>query len=619
MAPEGYRLSVNDGGIEIAASGERGVMNAVATLTQLRSGNAIYAADVDDAPDVPYRGVIEGFYGAAWTHDFRLELFRFMGQCKLNTYIYAPKDDALHRARWRSKYTGKALERMKELCGTAAANNVRFVYAISPGLDIDLGSGYEKELRTLLDKCGSLYEIGVRDFAILLDDIETLDPAGHAKLLNDFETEFCRKREGVSDLIAITTEFCDAMLGKYTDEIAPLLDPAIKLMWTGPGVVPDSITSSSLQNINNKLGRKVFIWLNYPVNDTMGDNLFMAPCTGLGKDLKDHISGLVSNPMNQGRASLVPLFTVADFLWNSEAYDPEASLDAAAKMLEPDCFDGYRTFIGLTRASVINGGRSAFTGEKLLMKYAESPDSVTEEDLSVLSGIFDDLASGLSDLRKNGGKELVAEIEPWLAKAEAYAEAGQCLTFLERRGDNIDPGDPETADRISRLNAANDVRRKNPKIVSPDILTAAFGKLRQRIGRFLEAGGIATSSGAEPSTNLPVYESYDPYNAVDGYDETYFWSAGAPSAGSYFMLDYGEKMSFSGVTLLMGAPGHNDDYLRSGRVEYSEDGKSWKLIGNVSGRKFSSEVPFEARYVQVYCTGSQIYWTIIREFEAKKA
>ena len=50
------------------------------------------------------RGVIEGFYGAPWSHDERLDLIRFCAQHGLNTWVHAPKDDPYHRARWREPY-----------------------------------------------------------------------------------------------------------------------------------------------------------------------------------------------------------------------------------------------------------------------------------------------------------------------------------------------------------------------------------------------------------------------------------------------------------------------------------------------------------------------------------
>ena len=47
------------------------------------------------------RGVVEGFYGVPWQHEDRLWLLERMRGWGMNTYVYAPKDDPFHLARWR--------------------------------------------------------------------------------------------------------------------------------------------------------------------------------------------------------------------------------------------------------------------------------------------------------------------------------------------------------------------------------------------------------------------------------------------------------------------------------------------------------------------------------------
>ena len=284
-ADEGYILTVSPDGVKIEAQTERGIHYAIMTLLQLTEEGKCPVITVKDAPRNPLRGVIEGFYGTAWTHEYRKDLFKFMGENKMNAYIYAPKDDPKHRAQWRSLYTGAELERMTDLITAANENYVKFIYAISPGGDINLGSGYEADFKKLMAKCEQMYELGCRDFAIFLDDIPTLDAEGHGKLLSDFQTRFVETHDGVSDLIAITTEYGDPFLTDYTNRIAPLIHKDVVLMWTGPGVIPESITNRSLQHIIKTYGRNVLIWWNYPVNDTLANHLFMGPCVGLEKTL----------------------------------------------------------------------------------------------------------------------------------------------------------------------------------------------------------------------------------------------------------------------------------------------------------------------------------------------
>ncbi len=81
-------------------------------------------------------GVIEGFYGAPWSRAERFALFDWMVAWKLNTYLYAPKDDLKHRALWREKYSAAEAESLGELIWACKARGLRFIYALAPGLDI---------------------------------------------------------------------------------------------------------------------------------------------------------------------------------------------------------------------------------------------------------------------------------------------------------------------------------------------------------------------------------------------------------------------------------------------------------------------------------------------------
>jgi hyaluronoglucosaminidase len=100
---------------------------------------------------VKVRGVIEGFYGPPWSHTERLDLIRFCGEHGLNTWVHAPKDDPHHRELWRDPYPDDQLQLLSELVHEASRNEVEFVYAIAPGLDICYS--HVSEFEALLAKC----------------------------------------------------------------------------------------------------------------------------------------------------------------------------------------------------------------------------------------------------------------------------------------------------------------------------------------------------------------------------------------------------------------------------------------------------------------------------------
>lgn len=202
---EGYVLAANskeNGPMTIAIEGkdEAGTYYGVKTLKKLiveeNSERVMPEVYVKDFPTQHVRAIVEGFYGNPWTHQDRLEQFKFYGENKLNMYIYAPKDDPYHRDLWRDPYPAEEMARMQELINTATENKVDFVFAISPGKDITIEpegntdeaikAKAEADYQALVTKCESLYDMGVRSFAIFWDDIFTDDGVGQAALMNRF-------------------------------------------------------------------------------------------------------------------------------------------------------------------------------------------------------------------------------------------------------------------------------------------------------------------------------------------------------------------------------------------------------------------------------------------------
>ncbi len=616
-ADEGYILTVSPEEVKIETQTARGLHYAIMTLLQLIEDGKCPAVTVKDAPRNPLRGVIEGFYGTAWTHDYRKDLFEFMGENKMNAYIYAPKDDPKHRAQWRSRYTGAELERMTDLITTANDNYVKFIYAISPGGDINLGSGYEADFNKLVAKCEQIYELGCRDFAIFLDDIPTLDAEGHAKLLSDFQTRFVETHEGVSDLIAITTEYTDPFLTSYTDRIAPLIHKDIELMWTGPGVVPASITNASLRNIIKKYNRNVLIWWNYPVNDVLVNNLYMGACEGLEKNLYNSITGLTANPMNQGYASMVPLFTTGDYLWNPEAYDKEASLKAACEVLMPDASEALLDFISMTCASPMNKNTDSGELKALLDAFKKENNADTR---AALKTYFEDMVESADAILASANRPMVSEIREWIEKYRAYGEMGVAYMEMEEAyaaGKDMNAILP----LLGSYKKTEAAIANNPRLVSNYVMTPFLTTLTSRFGVLLGLSGEVTFAPAKPYTNCDHYEDFKADYMTDGDDSTYFWTAGTLTQASggkqgYFGVDLGEVIEVKNIYVATGVGG--SDVLIQAAVEYSADGKNWTELfdGTCKAETFLTGLSVKARYIRMRGTdASNTSWTKVRAFE----
>jgi hyaluronoglucosaminidase len=357
LPAEGYALAAftRKGGtaeVVLAGSGAAGTFYAAQTLRQLVAGTGTIAGvGIVDQPAMHHRGAIEGFYGSPWTQAERLDQLAFYGRFKLNTYVYAPKDDPYHRDRWRDPYPPDLVNDLRTLADAAAANHVRFTFAVSPGVSICYSD--PADVDALVAKLDAVYDLGVRAFSIAFDDIDYTRwncdgdrarygaPSSEAaagaqvELLNGLQRGFIADHDGAQPLQMVPTEYRGTDDSPYRTVVREQLDATIEVMWTGPMVVPAEITVDDASAAAGVFGRKPFVWDNTPVNDfpaTEG-RLILAPYARRDRGLSDHVTGIVLNPMNQAAASKVQLVGAADFTWNDATYDPARAHRAAATYL----------------------------------------------------------------------------------------------------------------------------------------------------------------------------------------------------------------------------------------------------------------------------------------------
>jgi hypothetical protein len=276
-------------------------------------------------------GVVEGFYGTPWTHDARLDVIRFMGEVGMDSYIYAPKDDPLHRQRWREQYEGDELIRFQELVEVSEESGVELVYAISPGLSIRYSS--EEDYIALKEKLFSMSILGVSQFALFLDDVpeqlqhpediekyNSLSQA-HIELINRLHQDL---QTVDATLIVCPTTYTTAWGSKeYIRELGKGVNQDIPLFWTGDDVAIGEITAQQASSWGELIGRKPWIWDNFPVNDFEQWRPIVGPIIGRSLDLSSEAGALFANPMDKPYLSMISLYTVAKYGGNPYGYDPE--------------------------------------------------------------------------------------------------------------------------------------------------------------------------------------------------------------------------------------------------------------------------------------------------------
>ena len=120
------------------------------------------------AEPIPFRGVVEGYYGRPWGTEGRLSLLKFMGENDMNVFIYGPKDDPYHHGKWREPYPAAEMADFQKLLKVAKANKILFTWAIHLGGSFKKGN--EADYEALFRKLGWMYDAGFRAFAVFFDD-----------------------------------------------------------------------------------------------------------------------------------------------------------------------------------------------------------------------------------------------------------------------------------------------------------------------------------------------------------------------------------------------------------------------------------------------------------------
>lgn len=429
---EGYCLSIERGRIVVAGHDERGLFYGVQSLRSLiEQGPNLPLGVITDYPDVPYRGVVEGFYGTPWSHEDRLRQLDFYGRHKLNVYIYGPKDDPYHSVpNWRQPYPEKEAGQLRELVARAHKNGVLFYWAIHPGQDI---KWTDEDRDMVIRKFELMYDLGVRAFAVFFDDItgEGTKAEKQAELLNYIDDHFIKPKGDVAPLVMCPTEYnkgWSRIEGGYLPTLGNKLNQGIEVMWTGNTVIA-TIDKPDMAWINQHIKRKAYIWFNFPVSDYVRDHLLLGPTYGNSLEIADDLSGFLSNPMERAEASKIALYSIADYTWNMRHYDSESSWRAAIADLLPNdaealtCFASHSSDLGANGHRFRRDESVALTPmlERLWRSRGADAEAhrVVEDELIRLERACDVL------LGSRDNPHLIREIGPWLRQGRLLAEYGR--------------------------------------------------------------------------------------------------------------------------------------------------------------------------------------------------
>lgn len=479
---EGYYLSVSGREIVVAGNDRRGLYYGIRTLEQLiaqaAASDSLPEVEITDWPDVARRGVVEGFYGTPWSHEARMSIIDFCSDHKLNTYIYGPKNDRYHRARWRQPYPEAEARQLQSLVAHAREREVDFVWAVHPGLDIKWN---EEDRGKLMDKLESMYRLGVRAFAVFFDDIgKGKNAAEQADLLNYINRNFIQAKGDVEPLIMCPSDYNRSRWHPetaYLETLGEKLDPEIDIMWTGDRALSD-ITADNLTWVQTILKRRPYIWWNFPVTDFSNDRILMGEVSGITPAIRTDVSAFVSNPMEYAEASKLALYSVADYTWNTGAYDAEASWYEGIRSLLPDAAEAFACFCRHSSAT----GEAHYpkaesecirpAADRFLKQYTQS-GNWQAEDMQALKDEFDRMALAADELKlAESNLSLTREIAPWITAFGLWAQMGQeALALAEAATEN----DPKAFDyALKRIGLLKRLLEKNNQETRPASIGTAI-------------------------------------------------------------------------------------------------------------------------------------------------
>lgn len=425
--------------------------------------NALSCVIIYDYADQQSRGIVEGYYGYPYTVSVKKDLMKFMMRHKMNTYLYGAKSDPYHSQYWTQAYPTSltaqqekngwlSQDMVRDITKTSASTKVNFIWAIHPGNDF-LGSS--SVVSNIMGKFDKMYQLGVRQFAVFVDDVGIPNTAEKYKLNADRVTEIQHELERkynasgavpadtVKPLHFVPQIYCSnfssgaAQREAFFSALATT-PASVTVYTTGWGVwsVPNS---SDLYEVKQYLNRNVGWWWNYPCNDNADgqiypmdtySNFYDMPAVNSNATLPTVLEngcGIVSNPMQQGEISKTPLFSVANYAWNTGAFNNKSSWEASfPAIVGKERAEAYKTLAEYLRYndpselnSLINTYKASLTGNMPV------PEKLKEKMTGILSA-----CSVLEELKESSSESdrlLYADLSPWLLKLKQMATSVNIL------------------------------------------------------------------------------------------------------------------------------------------------------------------------------------------------
>ena len=590
-------------------------------LKQMDS-NTIRNFHIEDWADVASRGFIEGYYGNPWSTEDRINLMKWGGYYKLNSYFYAPKNDPKHNAKWRELYTEEELNTLiRPLAEAGNASKCRFVYALHTFMynPVRFDGNYQADLKAVQDKLAQVIDAGVRQVAILADDAGNVGGNNYNKFLTDMTAWLAEMKKTYPDLKQ-TLPFCPQEYMYNGQAYYKNFPENVQVVMTG-GRVWGEVNQNFTNTFTNNAGRGPYMWINWPCTDNSKSHLIMGGYTTFLHPGVDpaKIQGIVLNPMQQSEPSKVAIFGNACYSWNIWE-----NADIANKAWQ----DSFK-YVDHNSAAKTEASTALYELSKHMMNQnMDSRVTALQESVELapkLTAFLDKLKTGTVTVEE--ADALIAEFQILQNAAAVYREQAVDIKVRDQIVYWLDCWDDTTVSAIGYLNAIK-------AIVNEDADTAlrynaeakaAFEQSKthelwyldhyekaevgvQHIVPFIKAMAKYVTdyidTGVNPNTQkrytgTVTYEQISIQNNAsedkyfDGDNSSEVWLAKGPyenpgrdtiPAGATLTVTFPEPKTIGSFRLVQGVSAKSDKFSNAD-VEYQIEGTStWTKAGTLSDK-----------------------------------
>jgi hyaluronoglucosaminidase len=388
----------------------------------------------------------------------------------------------------------------RELVAAGERAGVAIGMAVSPGRSIVYSDGADRA--AFAAKLASFHALGMRLFSIALDDVPSrLQHDADRRAFRSFAAAQIALVEHVraalpndAALWLGPTEYLGVESTGYLEELGRGLPSEIEISWTGRTVLAPTVPAAEAAARASTLRRKLLVWDNTPVADgPMRPMLHLNPYTGRDRELAEHVSGLLLNPMEQARASSITLRAASEYMADPRAYDAEAAwrraVDELGGVLAPELalFAAAHRFSPLTPDDR-DGELEQALGA--LRAALERGVGVPAELDAVDARLTARLGANAALRDRLGDRRLAAELEPWLVSHASETRRLQAALGGLRA---LETGDTRSAKALGFTAMEGKLTREVPNG------KVSYGPRRVLYPQFSSMHDDAMGFGADPS------------------------------------------------------------------------------------------------------------------------